>query len=157
MSAPEVFQIAPTALRLGWVYGIFALAIVVFAGVLGGVAWSVVGAAGARYQVVEGALVVRGGFYGRTIPLNEIDASGVRAVNLDHESELRPVRRRNGTSLPGLRSGWFTLGNGRKALVFLTDGRRVVYAPGLGDFDLLLSAVDPDAMVRALREVGGAI
>ena len=37
--------------------------------------------------------------------------------------------RTDGAGLPGYGGGWFQLGNGDKALLFVTDKRRVIFCP----------------------------
>jgi hypothetical protein len=55
-----------------------------------------------------------------------------------------------GTGLPGYKAGWFRLGNGEKALVYLTDLERAVYVPTRAGYSLLLSPADPQAFLNAL-------
>jgi hypothetical protein len=77
-----------------------------------------------------------------------------RRVVLAREAELQPTRRTMGTGLPGYQAGWFRLRNGEKALLYLTDQARAVYIPTTLGYSVLLSPVDPDAFLAALRSAG---
>ncbi|MCG2814547.1 MAG: PH domain-containing protein [Candidatus Aminicenantes bacterium] len=65
------------------------------------------------------------------------------------DSEWKPVRKKSGTAAGDIRSGWFTLKNGKKAYIALQgwkalcleteDGHIALF--GTADFDLLLSEV----------------
>jgi hypothetical protein len=112
---------------------------------------AVVGSQRARFEAGDGGLVLHGDLYGRTIPRAAIVESGVRVVDLAREPALRPIRRTLGTAIPGYRSGWFQLANGEKALLYVTDERRVVYVPTTAGYSLLLSPTDPEGLTGTLR------
>jgi hypothetical protein len=78
-----------------------------------------------------------------------------RAANLDEAPELRPRRRTFGTGLPGYASGWFRLRNGERALVYLTDRRRVAYLPTAEGYALPLSVAEPERLIDALARARG--
>ncbi len=48
------------------------------------------------------------------------------------------------------------LGNGEKALLYLTDRKRAVYIPTTAGYSLLLSPADPDGFLSRLRAVLGS-
>jgi hypothetical protein len=56
-----------------------------------------------------------------------------------------------GTALPGYQSGWFRLRNGEKALLYLTDRSRAVYIPTAEGYAVVLSPIDPDGFLTALK------
>jgi hypothetical protein len=110
-----------------------------------------------HHLVVHGdALEVTTTFHHRVIPLSELDLAAARVADLGERTELKPVLKTNGTSLPGLRSGWFRLRNRRKALVATAGGPRVLWLPTHGDFDLLLQPRQPQALLDHLRELAAA-
>ena len=94
----------------------------------------------------------RGDLYGRKlIPLQHLRTSDARIVNLDQETSLRPAGKRIGTGLPGYASGWFSLQNGEKALVYLTDRRKVVYIPTDLGYGILTSVTEPEKLLSELH------
>jgi len=80
-----------------------------------------------------------------------IDPDTVEKVWVEdlQNSEWKPVRKRSGTAAGDIRSGWFTLKNGKKAYIALQgwkalcletgDGRTALI--GIADFNVLLSEV----------------
>lgn len=106
-----------------------------------------------RFDVDPSGLHVRGNWYGRHIPPEQIDGSGVRVVDLTREQEFAPRLRTFGVSLPGYRSGWFRLANGRKALLHLTDETHVVHVPTFQGYSLLLSTPEPERLAASLRRL----
>jgi hypothetical protein len=109
-----------------------------------------------RFEVSPEGLEIRGDMFGRRIPASDIEAAGVRRLDLGQEDSLAPRRRTRGSGFPGYKAGWFRLKNGRKALLFVTDRDRLVYVPTRGDFDVMLSVADPGAFVRRAKEAWGA-
>jgi hypothetical protein len=103
--------------------------------------------------VGEEGLKIVGDVYGRTIPARELIADQARALDLTLDRDHALALRTNGVGLPGYRSGWFRLRNGEKALVFVTDARRVVYIPTRAGYSVLASVVEPDRFVEALRAI----
>lgn len=106
-----------------------------------------------RVEVSANGLRIAGDLYGRTIPARELLLDQSRALDLTRDSDYALVRRTNGTALPGYRAGWFKLANGEKALVFVTDMRRVAYIPTRAGYAVLLSVAEPDQFLRAVRAV----
>ena len=107
-----------------------------------------------RFEVSPEGLRIRGDFfYGRTIPVSRLEMEKARAIDFDSSPEYKPVLRTNGTGLPGYQAGWFRLRNGEKALVFVGDRRRVVVIPVRDGYSLLLSVLDADEFLSALRRV----
>lgn len=98
-------------------------------------------------------LAVRTTFYSRKLGWSELQLPQARVVDLDEHTELKPMLKTNGTSLPGLRSGWFRLHNRHKALVAMGSGPRVLYLPTTQGYDLLLQARQPQALLERLREL----
>ena len=93
-----------------------------------------------------------GDFWGREIPIERINASAARSVDLTKKSEYSPKRRTLGTGIPGYASGWFRLRNGEKALLYLTQYHDVVYVPTYDGYSLLLSVEEADRFVETLQQ-----
>jgi len=125
--------------------GAFLLVLVAFFGYL---AWST---RHVRYEVSSEGLRIRGDLFGRAIPFAHLDLEGARPIDLTREPNLAPVGRTMGTGLPGYAAGWFRLRGGGKALVFLTDHRRVLYLPTNRGYEVMLSVAEPRELLSALR------
>ena len=103
------------------------------------------------FEVTPESLAVRGTMYGRNISLSLIQANEVKVLDLREKGDYSPQWRTNGLGLPDYSLGWFTLKNGEKALLFLTDRSRVAYIPTSERFSLILSAREPEQLVQAVR------
>ena len=81
----------------------------------------------------------------------------VEAVVFDLRQEpgLQPTVKLAGSRLPGFRSGWFWLRDGRKAYVLSTTGSRVLYLPRKDGNALLLGMERPDALLQSVRDGTG--
>jgi hypothetical protein len=107
----------------------------------------------ARFELSPEGLAIRGDLYGRRIPAGSLLNAEAKAVDLTLDQDYRPTARTNGAGFPGYGSGWFRLGNGGKALIFVTDKRRVVYLPTREGYAVLLSVAEPERFLAALREM----
>lgn len=99
-------------------------------------------------------LTIRAGLRPRVIPTSALKLEGARSVDLTATPELEPIRRTNGTDIPGLKQGWFQLRNGEKALLILTDAKNSVYIPTSEGYSLLLSPPDAPAFLDAVKTSG---
>lgn len=97
-------------------------------------------------------LVVKAAFWTRRTPIGELDLDGARIVNLAERTELRPMLRMSGYSLPGFRAGHYRLRNTQKAFALLTARDRVLAVPERGGTLLLLSLERPQFLLDALKE-----
>ncbi len=147
----SVFHIVPAGARPFWLLlPIFALMLVVLA-VLAAEGWA---SQRAWFELSPAGLRLHGGLYGRMIPAAQLRGGAAELVDLDVRDSLMPVSRRFGTGLPGYGAGWFRLANGEKALVYLTDRRRVVYIPTTKDYAVLLSVADAEVLLARLQTLG---
>ena len=74
-------------------------------------------------------------------------------MDLTESREYQPRWRTFGTGLPGYRAGWFRLRNREKALLYVTDGSRVVYIPTRDNYSVLLSVAEPERFLQALSGI----
>lgn len=149
----ESFPIAPAATRaLLFLPVLLGAVFVLVIAIVGG---SLRGARAAHFDLSPAGLQLRGDWYGRTIPLEQLRAAGARRVDLAAEPDLSPQRRTMGTGMPGYQAGWFRLRNGERALLYLTDKTKAVYVPTTEGYSLLLSPAQPDAFLAALQSMGG--
>jgi hypothetical protein len=145
----EVFTIAAADTKALWLIGLIPLLVLVLVvGVLGA---SIAGARSARFEVSTEGLRLRGDWYGRLIPANQLVPAGARRVDLAKTPELSPGRRTMGTSFSGYQAGWFRLRNGESALLYLTDRTKAVYVPTTDGYAVLLSPSEPDRFLSALN------
>ena len=106
------------------------------------------GLARAGVRVGHGQLIVATGLGSKQVPLSSLRGAGLRIVDLDEHTELKPRWRTWGTSLPGFHAGWFRLRNGEKAVCLLLDRHRVSYLRTNDGLSLLLSLERPDDLRR---------
>jgi hypothetical protein len=133
-----------------------SIALLAGAGVL--FARSVRSARRARFMVSPAALTLEGDVWGRRLPLATLRVAEARVVDVDEERTIAPVTRVWGTELTGYRAGWFRLRNGERALIYVTDPRRVAYVPTTSGHSVLLSVADPPAFIASLqRAAAGAM
>ncbi len=104
------------------------------------------------FTLTDTGLSIGPGFYSRTIPKEDINAEGVKVINLNVEKDYLPKWRTNGAGLPGYSAGWYKLQNKEKALVFVTDRSSVVYIPTTDNYSVMLSVREADVMVQAIQQ-----
>lgn len=147
----SVYQIIPAGPKP---FYLMVPVFVILLGVFLLVAWTLYGSQRASLQLSSDGMSFRGDVWGRkTIPLQRIRVRDARMVNLDNEPELRPSSKRMGTGLPGYASGWFRLRSGEKALIYLTDRRKVVYIPTDLGYNVLVSVAEPEKLLSELHSI----
>jgi hypothetical protein len=149
----KIFNIVPAtsgAYTFIWIFGIVMVVIIV--GMVALFASFGYQARHATFTLTGDGLRIGPGFFGRTIPKENISVEGVKAVNLNLEKDYQPKWRTNGAGMPGFSVGWFRLQNKEKSLVFVTDRSSVVYIPTTDNYSVLLSAQDAAGMVEAIRQ-----
>jgi len=105
-----------------------------------------------QINVSDDALELDGVLYGRTVSKSSLVLDGIRKVDVAADRELTPVKRTNGFGTSSIKYGWFTLQNGEKALLALSDQKNAVYIPTTEGFAFLVSPDDPDELVSKLRK-----
>lgn len=104
-------------------------------------------------NVSDDALELNGVLYGRTVSKSSLVLDGVRKVNVASvDREFTPVKRTNGFGTSKIKYGWFTLQNGEKALLALSNQENAVYIPTTEGFALLVSPDNPDELVSKLTQ-----
>ena len=104
-------------------------------------------------ELRDGVLDVRAALFRKRVPASGIDTARARIVDLDERTELRPLLKTKGMSLPGYHAGNFRLRGGfAKAFCLVTGRKRVLWLPLRdGTSQLLLSLSQPQALLDALR------
>ena len=144
----EIFAISPASSKPIWFLGIICLLLAVIFTVL---AFTADAARNSSVHIEANGIRLVGDFWGRRIPLDQLDIDRAQVLDLGQRPEFSPKRRTLGTGLPGYASGWFRLGNGEKALVYLTQRQSVVHLPTLDGYALLLSVDRPDQFIASLK------
>jgi Bacterial PH domain len=106
-----------------------------------------------RVGLENGVLTVAAGFNSRRIAIGDIDLDAARIVDLREHTGLKPMLRVMGTSLPGYHAGHFRLRDRSKAFALLSDPSYVLVLPETSGRKLLLSLVQPQALLDELRRV----
>jgi len=105
----------------------------------------------ARVYVDQGELVIKPGIGSKRFALSALRAHGLSIVDLRERTELKPVFKIWGTSLPGFAGGRYRLRNGDGAICLLLDRARVSYLRSDDGTTVLLSLKEPQQL-RALLE-----
>ena len=105
----------------------------------------------------DGVLEVRAALFRQRVAVAQLDLDRARVVDLAERTELRPVMKTSGMSMPGFHAGRFRLREKfAKAFCLLTDRHRVLWLPLRdGKDQLLLSLEQPQALLDALKAVRG--
>lgn len=112
--------------------------------VLAFIIWSIL-RAGVR--VDQGMLIVQTGLFASRMAFSELRQHGLRVVNFDEQTQLKPVLKIAGTGLPGFTSGLFRLRNGERATCLLLNRDRVCYLRNdVKNRSLLLSLAEPEKL-----------
>ena len=153
----EVFPMAASAVKTGWLTALFGGMLVLWLGLFFFLNHMIRGAAEAEIALRSGKLVVRGAFYRRDIPLADVDVDGARTEDLGQKGAKSLKWRINGVGLPDLSAGWYGLRDGEKALVFVTDKSRAVYVPTRLGYAVVVSPGDPQRFLAALRRAAAEV
>lgn len=149
----ETFPVLPAGNGMAVLAAIFGLVMLGLTAVMVGMAFSTKRGA---VEVGPSDLTLRAWPYGRTIALADLDLEAARPVDLTAERELRARWRTNGAALPGLQLGWFRLRDKSRALLLVTDRRRVLHVPTRKGYVVQVSVADPPALLAALRAAAGS-
>lgn len=108
-------------------------------------------------ELRDGVLEVRAALFRQRVAVAQLDLDRARIVDLAERTELRPVVKTGGMSLPGFHAGRFRLREKfAKAFCLLTDRHRVLWLPLRdGKDQLLLSLEQPQALLGALKASRG--
>lgn len=101
-------------------------------------------------------LLVRATFYSKTLPVEAIDVDKARVLSLEEHTDLAPMLKTNGFSLPGFKAGHFRLRNLGKAFCLVTDRTRVLTLPLRDGGMVLLSPARPADLLARLRELAAS-
>jgi hypothetical protein len=96
---------------------------------------------------------VQSTFFSTQVALGQLLLAQARVVDLEEHTELRPMLKTRGYGLPGFRSGWYRLRDKHKAFVATADSRLVLWLPSIAGHGLLLDVLDPQGLLRQLREL----
>ena len=130
---------------LGFV--VLFLALAVFMGFLGYSTKNI------KFEINSEGLKIRGAVYGRFIEKTSLIKEEARLIDLNTVEKYQPGRKMNGTSLPGYNEGWFRLKNGEKALLFVTDRKKVIYIPTKENYSLMFSSSKPEEFLVSINEL----
>lgn len=98
-------------------------------------------------------LQVKATFYTKKLAVEAIDLDKARVLSLEEHTELTPMLKTNGFSLPGFKAGHFRLRNLGKAFCLVTDRTRVLTLPLRDGSLVLVSPVRPADLLARLREL----
>jgi hypothetical protein len=105
-----------------------------------------------RFEIADHRLFVRGDIFCWRFPVSSMNLGPAIILDLTQWPEFKPRRKILGTNMPGYQSGEFLLQNNRRAIVFLSDLRRVLCILMNDGKFLLLSCADPEKLLSLLIE-----
>lgn len=144
-----IILVSVIAFKAGWVaILVITLALVVMVPLL---LITFRGSRGATFEVSSEGLQIRGGLFGRTIPLKSLDLANAQVLDLKKAPDYQTTRKTFAYNYPGYKSGWFRLWKRGKALVYLTDETKVAYIPTHLGYCVMLSTPNPQRLIDALR------
>ncbi len=144
----ETFPLLPASSGPVWFFLAIGVLLLGVVALFGSIVYS---SRNTRCEVSPGELRIAGNIYGRRIPIEALSPDAAKVIDLRGDPALGISWRTNGVGLPGYGAGWFRLKNGEKALLFVTDPRRVLYLPTKRGYSLLVSPADPDGLLAAVR------
>lgn len=144
----DIFIITPASPKPLWFLSVIGLILLVVLLALMVIAYA---SRNSQVELNNKTLKLSGDFWGREIKIDRLDVSSVRILDLHENKEFKPKWRKLGTGLPGYSSGWFRLGNGEKALVYLTQRNKVIYLPTMDGYTLMLSLDEPEKFIEKLK------
>src|SRR5690606_15939156 len=97
-------------------------------------------------------LVIAASLYTRRLRPGDIDLDAARIVDLREHTELKPMLKLNGYSLPGFHAGHYWTRRRKKAFALLTSYDRVLVLPERSGTLVLLSVHQPDRLLADLRK-----
>ena len=105
-----------------------------------------------RITVENGQLVVKTGVGTRRLALANLQAHGLQVIDVEQHPELKTRGKVWMAKMPGITSGLYMLRNGERAIVLVTDTRRVSrLRSDVDDVSVLLSLQNPGTL-KALLE-----
>ncbi len=96
-------------------------------------------------------VTIKASFYTRRLTRGEIDLEKARVVNLNERTDLRPLLRMSGFSLPGFHAGHYRTRDLTRAFCMLTARDRVLLLPERSGKLVLLSLERPQLLLDALQ------
>lgn len=114
-------------------------------------AWAAFKSLNTSVKLENNHLILDTALYGRALPISEIRVQEIKIIEINKVSSFEPKWRTNGFGLPGLQLGWFRLQNGEKALLALTNRKRVVYIPTKNEYSLIISVQSPEHLIASLK------
>lgn len=148
-AGPFSLSLSPPYFTMGGSAGWSVLVVVVLAVVL---SWKFFNR---RVQLDGDMLEVRSTLYRRRTPVAQMDLDRAEVVDLKGDRHHGLRYKTNAYSVPGFHSGHYRLSGGGKGFALVTDTRRVLVIPVRGGPTLLLSLVQPQALLAALRKAIG--
>lgn len=108
-------------------------------------------------ELRDGVLDVRAALFRQRVAVTQLDLDRARIVDLAERTELRPVLKTGGMSMPGFHAGRFRLREKfARAFCLLTDRHRVLWLPLRDGRDqLLISLEHPQAVLDELKAARG--
>jgi hypothetical protein len=146
----KIFPIIPASNASLWTIAVIFIIILGLNILFGYIAYST---RHVQFILSEQGLEIKGDLYGTKLSKNVLKNDQVKLINLEIDKTYQPKWRTNGIGLPGYLSGWFRLKNKEKALLFVTDTKKVVYLPTTKGYSLMMTMQKPEDFIDSLETI----
>lgn len=109
-----------------------------------------------RLRMDAGGVELATTFYTRRLRWEQLRLDAARVVDIAERTELRPLLKTNGASMPGFHSGWFRSRSFTRLFVATVGGRRLLWVPTRQGYDLLLQPRKPAAVLARMQALAAA-
>lgn len=106
---------------------------------------------GGQIHITDAALHLDGDRWGGPVALRDLDLMQARVLGSDDSRDWQPRWRSWGVHTPWLRSGWFRLRNGHRALLFVPDEYAWVLIPTTRDYVVIVAVPEAERWLADLR------
>lgn len=105
-----------------------------------------------RIEITHSNLIISVAWYTDTIPWSQIDWSQSGPLDFAKTPSKKPRWRRNGIGAPGYSAGWFSLNDGRRAFLAVTNKQSPLLLLVTPDHDIIVSLDHRDQVWQQLQQ-----
>ncbi len=106
-----------------------------------------------RYHIAfdQDGFTVTAGWYQHSVKWSQIDWAASGRLSAAQSESKKPRWRTNGIGAPGYNAGWFTLRDGRRAFLAITDNDQTPLLIATSAHDILLTAQETTSLWQKMQ------
>jgi hypothetical protein len=108
-----------------------------------------------RLTLTSNSLAIHDRFYPVTVNSADIDAGGIKVVNIETDQAWTPTLKTNGFANAHYHSGWFRVASGSARMYWADGARPVLLLPRRGGAPVLFQVNNPDQFAETVRQTWG--